>query len=195
MSSGNDYDGRMDFLEILITTLKDHEKKLSEVADGFEKNVSDLKNSLKNVQSSPSEAAAATIQCSDWKEFRREVKAAPIATFSFRDNLFTVSAFSNEQIYAYSEPLPVREFRVKREGARYVLDGLIVDSLDAAPLTFGQALCCGLGGVFVTSTHLLNDGTCVFRATLCVEPSQTRDWLCKELDISGSKILQGKISH
>lgn len=194
MSSEHDYEGRMDFLEILITTLREHEKKLSEVADGFEKTAGDLIEALKKVQSLPKVAPDVLVQCSDWEEFKREVKAAYFATFSFKDNRFIVSALSNEILYVYSELLPEREFRARKEGERYILDGIFIDSLDTAHLTFNKSLNCGLTGTFITSTHLLNDGTYALKITLHMDSDQAREWISRELGIPSSKVLQGSIS-
>ena len=195
MSSEHDYEGRMDFLEILITTLREHEKKLSEVADGFEKSAGDLLEALKKVQSVPKVAPDVLVHCSNWEEFKREVKAAYITTFSFEGNRFVVNALYDKMLYVYSEPLQEREFRAKKEEEHYILDGIFIDNLDSASLSLNKSLNCGLNGILITSTHLLSDGTYILRINIHIDLSQAREWLSKELGIPSSKVLQGSISR
>ncbi len=196
MSSEHDYEGRMDFLEILIATLREHEKKLSEVADGFEKSAGDLVEALKRVQSlSRGAPGMLMVQCSDWGEFKREVGTAFMAAFNLKDKRFVVNAFSGEVLYIYSEPLPEKELRARREGERYIVDGIFVDSLDAASLIFNRSLNCGLNGTYVASTSLLSDGTCVLKISLHIDSNRARDWLTRELGVPAEKILQGSISR
>ncbi|UCH01544.1 MAG: hypothetical protein JSV20_06705, partial [Candidatus Bathyarchaeota archaeon] len=70
MDSNSEFEGRIDYLELLIMTLKEHEKKLSEAVDTLKDTAAYLKETTAQITPYPlQKTTTITIHCEDWKEF------------------------------------------------------------------------------------------------------------------------------
>lgn len=195
MDSNSEFEGRIDYLELLIMTLKDHENKLSVVVDTLQDTAANLKETM--TQFTPHQLQkdnTITIQCEDWNEFKGKSRTARVIAYSFKENYFRVTMVSDE-VYTYSEPLPEQELVVKKEGTKYIIDNMSFNNLEAISLPFKKHLNCGLQGSLSTIKHVLPDGTYLLKLTFKIDVNQIKNWLSKELNAPIDKILEGKITY
>lgn len=193
MDSNSEFEGRIDYLELLIMTLKEHEKKLSEAVDTLKDTAANLKETTQITPYPLQKTTTITIQCEDWNEFKTKSRKARVIAFSTRDNYFSVTMVSDE-LYAYSEPLPEQELAVKKEGVKYVVDNMSFNNIEAIPLAFKKHLNCGLQGSIRTVKHVLPDGSYLLKLTFNIDVNQIKSWLSEELNAPMDKILEGKIT-
>jgi len=194
MDSNSEFEGRIDYLELLIMTLKEHEKKLSEAVDTLKDTAAYLKETTAQITPYPlQKSTTITIHCEDWKEFKGKSRKARVIAFSTRDDYFSVTMVSDE-LYTYSEPLPEQELVVKKEGVKYVINNMSFNNIEAIPLAFKKHLNCGLQGSIRTVKHVLPDESYLLKLTFNVDVNQIKNWLSEELNAPIDKILEGKIT-
>lgn len=193
MAADDSFEGRIDYLELLISTLRDHEKQLNDVADTLVESVNEIRGAV--VEGAPTATGKPflTVRCEQWSEFVRRCAKSRLVTFSLRGNRLTIHAVADE-VYAYAELLPEQAFRVRRDGETFVVDGLTFGSLDAVPLAFRQRLDCGLEGTFVTTRHAVTDGEYRVQMRFTLDPARVREWLAKALTVPSDGIVEGSIA-
>lgn len=193
MSTDDRFEGRIDYLELLISTLRDHEKQLNDVADTLVESVDQIRRDVEKGAPAASGKPFLTVWCERWSEFKRRAAKPRLVTFSLRDNRLTVHAVTDE-VYAYAERLPEQEFHARQDGETFVVDRLTFGSLDAVPMAFRQRLDCGLEGTFVTSRHAVTDGEYRVQLRFTLDASQVRKWLTTELKVASDGIVEGSIA-
>jgi hypothetical protein len=194
VAADDSFEGRIDYLELLISTLRDHEKQLNDVADTLVESVNEIRATVEEGVPTATGKPVLTVRCEQWSEFKRRGAKARLVTFSLREHRLTVHAVADE-VYAYAEPLPAQELHVRRDGESFVVDGLTFGSLDRVPLAFRQRLDCGLDGTFVTSRHAVTDGAYRVQMRFTLDPTQVRRWLAEELKVPSDGIVEGSIAH
>lgn len=194
MAADDSFEGRIDYLELLINTLRDHEKQLNDVADTLVESVNEIRGAVEEGMATTSGKPFLTVWCEQWLEFKRRSTKPQLVTFSFLGNRLTIHTVADE-VYAYTELLPEQEFHVRRDGKKFVVDGMTFSSIDSVSLAFKQRLNCGLEGTFITSRHAITDDEYRVKMRFTLDPAQVRKWLTKELKVTSDSIIEGSIAH
>jgi hypothetical protein len=194
VATDDSFEGRIDYLELLINTLRDHEKQLNDVADTLVESVNEIRGAVEEGVPTASGKPCLTVRCEQWSEFKQRSAKSRLVTFSLQGNRLTIHAVADE-VYAYAELLPEQEFHVRRDGETFVVDGLTFSSLDSVPLAFRQRLNCGLEGTFATSRHAVTDGEYRVQMRFTLDAAQVRKWLAKQLKVPSDGIVEGSIAH
>jgi hypothetical protein len=194
LAADDSFEGRIDYLELLISTLRDHEKQLNAVADTLVASANAIRGAVAEAGPAAPGIPALTVRCERWAEFKRRGAQARLVAFSLREHRLTVHAVA-DAVYAYAEPLPAQALHVRRDGATYVVDRLAFDRLDQVPLAFRQRLACGLDGTYATSRRAVADDAYRVQLRFTLDPARVRRWLADELQVPPDGIVEGRIAH
>jgi len=202
----SEFNEKMDTLDLIITALKDHEKRLDDISNRLE----DLFNILSINEEKPTkteepkkESAEAkeqpSIVCSKWNEFKTICKDAKIAAFEVEDKFFNVYSKTNGEIIKYTEELPRlyrnNKLKVVEEESGFIIDKESIENIEQLRFLIDRRLNCGLTVLVRGTKNILNDNQFIFELTYDLDPREIREFLSKELGIPKGSIIEGKITY
>ena len=114
-TSGSESKNKMDVLDFIIDTLREHEKHLDRLAERLESfvEVLDVKVQKKPVESTtplertepgpPSVGSPlSVVECARWSDFREKSREARVVTFEVDDTRLRVSCAHDDIVYRYT---------------------------------------------------------------------------------------------
>lgn len=199
MNSGSEYGDKWDTIDLIITALKEHEKRLDSVYNKFETLVD--KFSAKEPTREPAAVRGRKrvseslifISCEKWQDFKSKCKGASVITFEIHDNTFSVCVRLKRDIFRYSEKIPRNTFKLVNEEKQYLVDKFYIEDLEN-PMFFNGTLKCGLKLSTKTTKVGLNDREFQITLDYDLDSDVAKEFLSKELSVSKENIVEGRIT-
>jgi hypothetical protein len=180
---------KLDTIDLIITALKEHEKLLDALYGKLEVVVDKL--SVKEPERISE--AFPLVSCDKWSDFKCGCEGANAVAFKVRNNTLTFYAKSNGEVFRYSEKIPRRSFKVVDEGKRFLVEKIYVEDFETLPSLNGT-LRCGLRLPVKASKTALNEGEFLLKMDYTLDSSAVKEFLSRELSVSESKIVEGRIT-
>ncbi len=206
MSSDSGFSEKMDAIDLIVTALKDHEKRLDTLSRRLESICKSLsiyevyekieveKKEEKRAEPSPARKGPSVI-CNNWNEFRAVSRGAKTVAFEIERNLFHVYSMVNEDVFRYSEDLPVEKLRVVEEESSFSIDKAYLINIDLLEFLIQGKLKCGLSLSIKSLRTALSDKQYLFELSYDFDPNEVKVFLSRELSTSKSNIVEGKINY
>ena len=199
MNSGSEYGDKWDTIDLIITALKEHEKRLDSVYNKFETLVD--KFSAKEPTREPAAVrrrkrvseSLIFISCEKWQDFKSKCKGASVITFEIYDNTFSVCVRLKRDIFRYSEKIPRNTYKLVNEKKQYLVDKFYIEDLENQ-MFFNGTLKCGLKLSTKTTKTALNDREFQITLDYDLDSDAAKEFLSKELSVSKENIVEGRIT-
>lgn len=186
-----DRDDRVDMLDLLINLLKEHEKKMDELAYRLETTLDERTPLTEPPRRTPEEISGVVARVSSWREFKRQCTGALSVAVEIDERTFKVTALTRNILFAYEEGIPVLEV-IQRNEERETTYAVTDVSLTLKSL-MGN-LDCGLEMDRRVIDSALPDGGAAQRVVYYVDPGMARSWLADQLELEESSIILGTLS-
>lgn len=195
----NEFHDRIDAFDLVITALKDHEKKLDELVEQLASLIESLATQTvtekeKPIISSKAVKAPPTVVCSHWQEFRERCPNAAIVAFEIQDTAFHVYALVDDIVFHYVEALPRKWLKVVERKSSFTIDKASLDNIDVLQFLIEGKLRCGLTLPIQSIRTTLAEHQFQFELSYPLDPTTVKLFLSEELDIAEGKIVEGKIT-
>jgi hypothetical protein len=190
----SDRDDRVDIIDLLISLLKDHEKKLDDLSHRLER----LLEERDLTELTPREPLPGGIRVSavlrSWTEFIRQCRvASPVALDVDRDR-FKVTAVAGGILYVYEEEIPSMEIRYQVDDEGRKRTSIEVSDIALALTALRGRLDCGLELEKRDVEASLPDGGSVHNVVFYLNPYTARVWLADQMGVDPSSIILGELS-
>jgi hypothetical protein len=191
-----DRDEKVDIIDLLISLLRDHEKKLDEISYRLEKIVGGRQPQESMEIPEPTHTTAPpqvyttgiVAFVSNWQDFRARCNRSNLVSVSVSEAEFKVSAYSGGVLYYYSERLPSIQVKRTDEGGS-LMD--LADIADAQVALSGK-LRCGLA-LKTSSFESKVEGSTVQVVRYSVDRGIAKEWVASQLDVEESSIIEGEL--
>ena len=187
----SDRDDRVDMLDLLINLLKEHEKKMDELAYRLETTLDERRTQTEAPRRTPERISGVIARVSSWREFKRQCTGALSAAVEIDERIFKATALTRNILFAYEEEIPVLEV-TQRDGGRETTYAVTDASLTLKSLM--GTLDCGLELDRMVIDSSLPDGGRVQRVVYYVDPGAAKSWLADQLALEESSIILGALS-
>lgn len=187
----SDRDDRVDMLDLLINLLKEHEKKMDELAYRLETTLDERRTQTEAPRRTPDRISGVIARVSSWREFKRQCTGALSAAVEIDERVFKATALTRNILFAYEEEIPVLEV-TQRDGGRETTYAVTDASLTLKSLM--GTLDCGLELDRRVIDSALPDGGRVQRVIYYVDPGAAKSWLADQLALEESSIILGALS-
>ena len=204
MGSSPGFQEKMDALDLIISVLRDHEKKLDEVSNRLGGIVNELKakeaergrEALKGgrVTEIPTSRRMPLVTYNRWDEFKVRCEGSAITAFQVEKNTFHVYSVSDEEIFGYSESLPKDRIMVSEGEGQYSIEKKYIRSIDDLTFLISGRLRCGLNVSIEVSKTALPGRKSMFELDYSFESGKVKEFLSKELNLPRDKIVEGGIT-
>ena len=202
MGSDSDFPEKMDALDLIITALKDHEKRLDDLYQRLEDIVNSLeterrgteKKDERKVESSPTKKAPIVV-CNKWDEFKSRCKGARVVTFEIEENIFHVYSMVDGEVFRYSESLPNRGLKGVEDQSSFSIDKTSLSNVDLLQFLIDGKLRCGLSLSIKSSRTVLSENQFLFELSYSFNPDEVKEFLSGELGVSKDSVVEGKITY
>lgn len=186
-----DRDDRVDMLDLLINLLKEHEKKMDELAYRLETTLDERTPPTEPPRRTPEEISGVVARVSNWREFKRQCTGALSVAVEIDERTFKVTALTRNILFAYEEGIPVLEVIQRNEGRETIY---AVTDVSLTLKSLMGNLDCGLELNRRVIDSALPDGGAVQRVVYYVDPGTARSWLADQLELEESSIILGTLS-
>lgn len=186
-----DRDDRVDMLDLLINLLKEHEKKMDELAYRLETTLDERTPPTEPPRRTPEEISGVVARVSNWREFKRQCTGALSVAVEIDERTFKVTALTRNILFAYEEGIPVLEVIQRNEGRETTY---AVTDVSLTLKSLMGNLDCGLEMDRRVIDSALPDGGAVQRVVYYVDPGTARSWLADQLELEESSIILGTLS-
>ena len=190
----SDRDDRVDMLDLLINLLKEHEKKMDELAYRLETSLDERRTQTEAPRRTPDRISGVIARVSSWREFKRQCTGALSAAVEIDERIFKATALTRNILFAYEEEIPVLEV-IHRDvaGERRETTYAVTDASLTLKSLMGT-LDCGLELDRMVIDSSLPDGGRVQRVVYYVDPGAAKSWLADQLALEESSIILGALS-
>ena len=194
MSSGG-FREKIEALDLIINVLKEHEKKLDELANELAKILTEVQQ--REVKAEPKVTVEAIPQtriiCSEWADFKEKSRNANLVVFNVDEKELQIVSMLNNVTYKYSEPLGEFKLRLSKEDGRYSIDS---EDINALIENVGRKkLKCGLEASINIEIVPLHDTVDILYFKFHLGSNLLKDWISRELNIPTDRIIKGKIGE
>ncbi len=186
-----DRDDRVDMLDLLINLLKEHEKKMDELAYRLETTLDERTPPTEPPRRTPEEISGVVARVSNWREFKRQCTGALSVAVEIDERTFKVTALTRNILFAYEEGIPVLEVIQRNEGRETTY---AVTDVSLTLKSLMGNLDCGLEMDRRVIDSALPDGGAAQRVVYYVDPGMARSWLADQLELEESSIILGTLS-
>lgn len=186
-----DRDDRVDMLDLLINLLKEHEKKMDELAYRLETTLDERTPLTEPPRRTPEEISGVVARVSNWREFKRQCTGALSVAVEIDERTFKVTALTRNILFAYEEGIPVLEVIQRNEGRETTY---AVTDVSLTLKSLMGNLDCGLEMDRRVIDSALPDGGAAQRVVYYVDPGMARSWLADQLELEESSIILGTLS-
>ena len=198
------FNDKMDALDLIITALKDHEKRLDDISNRLEDLFITLSSEEKSTKTEEYKKGSANFKkepivvCTKWSEFKATckcVRGAKTVTFGIEENVFQVYSSINEEIIRYTEELPNNKLKVTEEDSSFVIDKESLETFDHLNFLIDRKLKCGLNLLVKSTKNELMEKQVLFELSYYLDPNEVKEFLSRELGVSKDSIVEGKITY
>ena len=186
-----DRDDRVDMLDLLINLLKEHEKKMDELAYRLETTLDERTPPTEPPRRTPEEISGVVARVSNWREFKRQCTGTHSVAVEIDERTFKVTALTRNILFAYEEGIPVLEVIQRNEGRETTY---AVTDVSLTLKSLMGNLDCGLEMDRRVIDSALPDGGAAQRVVYYVDPGMARSWLADQLELEESSIILGTLS-
>lgn len=186
-----DRDDRVDMLDLLINLLKEHERKMDELAYRLETTLDERTTPTEPPRRAPGRISGVIARVSNWREFKRQCTGALSAAVEIDERTFKVTALTRNILFAYEEGIPVLEVIQRNEGRETTY---AVTDVSLTLKSLMGTLDCGLELNRRVIDSALPDGGAAQRVVYYVDPGTARSWLADQLELEESSIILGTLS-
>jgi hypothetical protein len=204
MDSG--FDGKIDALDLIITALKEHEKRLDEISHRLEDlsraqpDDEDKPTKMKEIDRSLRRDSFKTkkeplVVCATWSEFRAASRDANTVAFDIEGRFFNVYSLTDENIMKYKEELPSSKIRVTEETSGLTVDVASLEAVGQLQSFINRKLKCGLNLRVGGSETALTEIQFLYELKYDLNPLEIKEFLSRELNIPRERIADGRITY
>ena len=191
-----DRDDKVDIIDLLITLLRDHEKKLDEISYRLEKLVEGRQplDSMEPLELQPARppqmttASGIVAQMSNWQDFRERGSRSQLVSVNITETQFKVSAYTAGILYSYAEKLPSIQIKRTDDGGNQMN---LADIADAQVALSGKLL-CGLA-LETRSFESKVEEESIRVVSFSVNRAAAKDWIASQLDVDASMVIEGEL--
>lgn len=199
MNAGS-FPEKMDALDLIITALKDHEKRLDELYQRLEdiaKNIENKISGKRGEQKQEQKVVRSTpiIIYNKWEDFKRRCKGASTVTFDISDNMFNIYALVDVEVIKYSENLPNKRLNIVEEQSSFLVDKASLSDIDLFHLLLDKRLKCGLTLNVKASRVVLPENRYLFELDFSFGSDEVKSFISRELEIPKQNVVEGKITY
>ena len=188
-----DRDDKVDIIDLLISLLRDHEKKLDEISYRLEKLAEggqpltypeepEIKPSISGI--------SLTVTISKWSDYRERCRGSQLITFKITETSIHVASLIGSILYIYEEQIPSITLTRKDDGSTKMN---ILDLANTQTALSGK-LDCELA-LETTSFESTVDGEKVSIIKYTVSNETAKNWLASHLEVDVSHIIEGELSQ
>jgi len=188
-----DRDDKVDIIDLLISLLRDHEKKLDEISYRLEKlaDVDQPSPYPEEPEIKPSiSGISVTVIVSKWSDYRERCRGSQLIAFKVTDTSIHVASLAGSIVYIYNEQIPSITLKRKEDGSTQIN---ILDLANTQTALSGK-LVCGLA-LETASFDSTVDGEKVRLIKYTVSDEITKNWLASQLEVDTSQIIKGELSQ
>ncbi len=200
MSSDSGLPEKMDALDLIINALKEHEKRLDDLSHRLESvfvtlQTGEVAKKEEEKIETPKAKRAPLLICERWNEFKDMCRGAKTAAFQVERNFFHVYSTLDEGVLTYSENLPDIKLKVTDEDSQFSIDKSSLNSIELLQFLIEGKLRCGLRLALRSSKTALPGKRFLVELRYEFNPDEMKGFLSRELGISKSNIVEGKITY
>ena len=188
-----DRDDKVDIIDLLISLLRDHEKKLDEISYRLEK-LADEGLPLPNLEEpnvTPGiTGISVTVIVSRWSDYRERCRGSQLIAYKVTDTSIHVASLIGSIVYIYEEQIPSITLKKRENGSTQIN---ILDLANTQTALSGK-LACGLALETVSFDSTV-DGEKVSIVKYSVSDENTKNWLASQLEVDSSQIIKGELSQ
>jgi len=188
-----DRDDKVDIIDLLISLLRDHEKKLDEISFRLEKLAEggqpltypvepDIKSGISGI--------SVTVSVSKWSDYRERCRGSQLIAFKITETSIHVASLIGSIVYVYEEQIPSITLKRKEDGSTRMN---ILDLANTQTALSGK-LDCGLA-LETASFESTVDGEKVSIIKYTVSSETAKNWLASQLEVDISQIIEGELSQ
>lgn len=188
-----DRDDKVDIIDLLISLLRDHEKKLDEISYRLEK-LAEGGQPLSHPQEPDIKPGISgiivTVSVSKWSDYRDRCRGSQLIAFKITETSVHVASLIGSIVYLYDEQIPSITLKRKDDGSTQMN---ILDLANTQTALSGK-LDCGLT-LETASFESTVDGEKVRIIKYTVSSETAKNWLASQLDVDISQIIEGTLSQ
>jgi hypothetical protein len=193
-----EFHDKIDAFDLVITALKDHEKRLDTLSERLESLVSTLGRVSLPVKKPSSESQYSqghlTVVCAQWNEFRESCQNAAIITFEIEDSVFHIYAKVDDVMFCYFEPLPKKKLTVMENKSSFSISKSQLSHIELLQFLVDGKLKCGITLLIHNAMKKIPEDQYLFDLRYEVDAEKVKNFLAEELDVPTNKIIEGKIT-
>jgi hypothetical protein len=189
---GSDRDDKsFDVLDFIINLLKEHEQTLDNLAERLESIAE--REALEPLYKPPMGGIGVSVVLRRWDEFQRRCTDAELFSFLIDNESLKVTALASGTLNVYSEKLPVVETLYRTEGGKFRFEAMEAEEVDHVVKTLKGTLDCGVELATNVIEVLSKDGSPTRIVSYSVDPQDVREWLCREMGVDPSSVVEGEL--
>lgn len=202
--SNSGFHEKMDAFDLIITALKDHEKRLDAISNRLKSMINEVKTEIDKIGvvkkeerriEPPAVKKAPLVICNKWNEFKDRCKGAKIVTFEVEKNFFHVYSMVSGDVFRYSEGLPNKRLKVVEEQSCFSIDKASLNNIDLLQFLIEGRLKCGLSLSIKSSRTVLSEKQFLFELSYDFNPDEVKEFFSGELSVSKGDVVEGKITY
>lgn len=198
MGSESGFDEKIDVIDLIISVLREHEKKLDELVSRLEEaqtGVTPIRAPREREQKeiAPSGEVTVLATVKRWTEFTERCSSAGLVAFDIEDGRFRVSAVSGDVLYTYEEDVPDMEIRYRKTDEKAHVESIDVGRIELLPAALRGKLDCGLPLEKREVEVSLPDGGFINKVSFYVDPGMAKSWLAYQLQADDDSVVQGAL--
>jgi len=187
-----DKDDKVDIIDLLISLLRDHEKKLDEISYRLEK-LADSQESLSPIEepgiTSRISGINFTAEVSKWLDFSKLCRGSEIVAIKILETSLRISSIIGSILFVYEEQIPSVTLNRRNDGSTHMN---ILDLANIQTALSGK-LKCGLTLETASFDSILEGkNVSIIRYSVSIETA--KNWLADQLNIDTSRIIEGELS-
>ena len=202
MAFESDYPEKIDALDLIITALKEHEKKMNDLNERLEEIINTLEGSGGSVTEEDEWKAERALALrkpiliyNKWDEFKKRCRGAKVVAFEIEDNAFHVYSIVDGEVLRYFEKLPNKRLRVVDEQTHFSIDKTSLNNIDLLQFLMNRKLRCGLSLLIGSSKTILSEDKFLFEFNYSFDSGEVKSFLSAELDVLREDIVEGKVTY
>ena len=188
-----DRDDKVDIIDLLISLLRDHEKKLDEISYRLEK-LADGGQPIPYIEEPDVKpgvsGVSVTVIVSRWSDYRERCRGSQLIAYKITETSLHVASLVGSIVYIYEEQIPSITLKKKEDGSTQIN---ILDLANTQTALSGK-LACGLALETVSFDSMV-DGEKVSIVKYMVSDENVRSWLASQLEVDSSQIIKGELSQ
>lgn len=193
-----EFHDKIDAFDLVITALKDHEKRLDALSERLESLVSTLDGVSLPAKKPNSESQFSeehlTVVCTQWDEFRDSCQNAAIITFEVEDSVFHIYAKVDNMLFCYFEPLPKNKLKVMENKSSFSISKSQLSHIELLQFLVDGKLKCGVTLLIHNAMKKIPEDQYLFNLRYEIDADKMKNFLAEELDLPTDKIIEGKIT-